>query len=165
MSAALLFTLGVPHRKQIRGLGVTRTSFRFHGQLRLEGPLLHIEWVGTMRIKTVEAFNVRDETEGLPNEALDLWVTQLHSAKLQGRWHPRVVVAERQIGALGLVPSESQGEVVFWVSRQDRGVAKRFVRALTKAIAASARIGATSETETQRPRTPPQPVPVERPTS
>jgi hypothetical protein len=163
MSAALLFTLRVPHRKQIRGLGVTKTSFRFHGQLRLEGPLLHIEWVGTMRIKTVAAFNVQDETEGLPNEALDLGATQLHSARLLGRWHPRIVVSERQIGALGLVPSESQGEVAFWVARQDRGAAKRFARALTEAIAASARLGAASEA--QRPRTPPQPVPADRPAS
>ena len=159
MPAALLFILRVPRRKQIRGLGVTKTSFRFHGQLRLEGSLLHVEWLGTMRTRTVQMFNVTDETEGLPNESLDLWVSDIHSARLVGRWHPRVVISERRIGALGLVPSELQGEVTFRVARQDRGAAKRFVRALSEAIAAGAHEALSDKTEGSRPRTPPEPIP------
>lgn len=137
MGPTLPFRLKVPGKDEIDGLGVTSMSFRVHGYLHLDGDLLVVEWGGTAHVQEVGTA-IRDETEALPDERLEVDVADLLRAELIGGWfRPRLRVQARRIGALASVPTEQLGRVDFWYDRAERFTAIEVARALGEAIAAA----------------------------
>jgi hypothetical protein len=124
---------------QIEGHDVTTRSYRIHGYLHVEGDTLVIEWGGTVRVNEVGATRIRDETERLPDQRLEIPVADLYRAELTGGWfRPRLTVQARRVGALSPVPNERFGVVDFWYDRAERFTAIDVARALNEAIEAAA---------------------------
>jgi len=137
MGPTLPFRLKVPGKDEIDGAGVTSMSFRVHGYLQLDLDMLVVEWGGTAHVQEV-GLKIRDETEALPEERLEVRVADLLRAELVGGWfRPRLRIQARRIGALGTVPSERFGTVDFWYDRAERFTAIELARALAEAIAAA----------------------------
>lgn len=142
MSAVLPFRLKVPGRDEIDGMDVVSQSFRIHGYLEMAGDVLVIEWGGTTHVQEVGMKGVRDETEPLAAQRLEVPAADLLRAELTGGWlRPRLRVQARRIGALAPVPSEKRGTVEFWYDRSERFVAIEVARELADAIAAAAAPG------------------------
>lgn len=137
MGPTLPFKLKLPGKDVLDGLGYTNRSFRVHGYLHLDGDVLVIEWGGTVRVQEFGAVSMRDETESLPNERLEVPVAELLRVELVGGWfRPRLRVQARTIGTLSSVPTEQGGLVEFEYERSERFTAIEFVAALGEAIAA-----------------------------
>jgi hypothetical protein len=142
MGPTLPFRLKVAGKDEVHGLDVTSTSFRIHGYLQVDGDVLVIEWGGTAHVQEVGAMNVRDETEPLPDERLEVPIADLRRAELTGGWlRPRLRVQARRVGALSPVPAEQFGTVEFWYDRSERFTAIEVARALAAAIEAAETTG------------------------
>ena len=146
MGPTLPFRLRMPGRRdEVSGLDltgssfkVTSTSFEVHGYLHVDGDVLVVEWGGTIQVQEVGAMSVRDETQPLPNERIEVPVADLYRAELVGGWfRPRLRVQARAVGVLSSVPTEKRGMVEFWYDRSERFTAIEVARALTEAIAAA----------------------------
>jgi len=135
MGAVLPFRLKVAGKDEIDGMNVTSMAFRVHGFLQVEGDRLVIEWGGTVAVDEVGAMGVRNDTERLPDERLEVPVTDLRRAALEGGWfRPHLKVQARRMGALTRVPSEHDGAVCFWYERTERFTAVAVARELNDAI-------------------------------
>ena len=138
MPHILPFRLKVSGTDEFRGLNAISTSYRFYGLLRLDGPLLTIEWGGVAQVQNVGALSVRDERMALPDESITLPVTSLYPATVEGGWwRPRLRLRARAQGALAIVPSEDLGTVACWDARSDRPAALDLANALRAAIAST----------------------------
>jgi hypothetical protein len=125
------FRLKVPGKDEVSGVHIASTTFSFHGRLRLDPPVLHIEWSGTAAIDDVSGFGVRSETIALPSETLSVPLDCLYAAKLQGGWwRPRLILIANELTGLAIVPSEEGGRVSFWLARADRRAAAQLLAAI-----------------------------------
>ena len=137
MTITLGFALKVAGSDEIRDFKAVSTSFRCEGLLTLESDLLTIEWGGEARVQDVGLLSIEDERIGMPDEWVTVPVGHLARASLAGGWwRPRLMLEEREAGALSLVPSQAHGVVRFWYARRDRAVARTMVEALRRIIAA-----------------------------
>ena len=136
MTLTLAFTLKVSGRDEFRDFKAVSTSFRCEGLLTLEGDLVTIEWGGEARVQGVGLLSIEDERIGMPDEWVTVPVGQLGRASLEGSWwRPRLLLEERESGALSLVPSQAHGVVRLWYRRRDRAGARAMVEAMRETIA------------------------------
>jgi hypothetical protein len=139
MAPTLPYRLKVSGRDEFEGLGVTSTSYRVHGFLRVDGRGLVVEWGGTAHVQEI-GMSLREETEQLPTERIEVPFSDLFRAELTGGWfRPRLRVQARTVGALSRVPSEKFGAVEFWYDRSERFAAIEVFQALRAGIEATER--------------------------
>jgi hypothetical protein len=137
MRAVLPFRLKVAGKDEIDGMSITSMAFRVHGFLQVDGDHLVIEWGGTVTVEEV-GMSIRDDTERLPDERLEVPVTDIRRAELAGGWfRPHLRVQARRVGALARVPGEKDGVASFWYDRAERFTAIELARELNDAISAA----------------------------
>ncbi len=121
----LPFRLKVPDREGITPLGVSSTSFRFHGLLRLDAHGVVLTWNGTAKVEKFGFTGVGEDTLPLPEESLELGFDRLRDAAVEGGWLlPRLLLMGSDFDALRIVPSEEGGRVSLWIARRDLGLAR-----------------------------------------
>lgn len=134
----LPFRLKVPDREEITATGVSSTSFRFHGLLRLREDGLLLTWNGTAQVQRFGLTGIGDDTLPLPEESLELPFERLRAVELQGGWMlPRLLLMGSDFDALRLVPSEEGGRVSLWLDRRDRQLGREVAEAIQRFLRAS----------------------------
>lgn len=131
----LPFSLKVPGVDAFAGLTISSTTYKFHGLLRFEGSVVHLEWAGRAEVEEVTGIDVDTRTVPLPPEALEVDVRELRRVEYRGGWwRPRLELACHDLRALRVVPGEEAGELHLHVARRDRAAAQAMAAALNAAM-------------------------------
>lgn len=129
--STLPFRLKVPDREEISPLGVSSTSFKFHGLLQVMETGLLLTWNGTAKVEKFGLTGVGEDTLPLPEESLELAFDRLRDVSLEGGWLlPRLLLMGSDFDALRIVPSEEGGRVSLWLARRDLGLARDMAQAI-----------------------------------
>jgi len=132
----LPITLRMPGQDHSSGDFWSWSSFKVAGFLRFDGPEPVLEWEITASTSEVDGFEVREDVEALPPEALAIPLDRVRGVLMKGRWwRPYLKVMARDLTVFQGVPGERHGVVRLYFARAYRPLAQDFADRINTAVA------------------------------
>jgi hypothetical protein len=112
-----------------------RRVVQVQGLLRLEGPLLVIEWSGSVKWTEIRGPEVQNRSEAIAATRREIPVEKLADVSVRGWWRLRFELRARDLAVLDGVPTAAHGRASFRIPRAERAAAQSLAANLTDEIA------------------------------